>query len=108
MSATCSVKDRCGPTGKECRADDRECQNAAIRDGLEILCEDKGTQSYVYCPAGTEQRDSNVVWLLLVVAVLIATAGGAVLALAMKRAPKAPAKGLRPSSEPEPRRSPPP
>ena len=23
MSATCSVRDRCGPTGKECRIDDR-------------------------------------------------------------------------------------
>jgi hypothetical protein len=37
MSSACSVRDRCGPTGKECRADDRDCQNTAVKDGLEIL-----------------------------------------------------------------------
>lgn len=88
MSNTCSVRDRCGPTGKECRADDRECQNAAVGDGLEILCEVRETRTYVYCPAGTRQRDSNVVWLLLVVAALIAIVGGGILAFAMRRAPK--------------------
>ena len=90
MSATCSVRDRCGPTGKECRSDDRDCQNTAVQDGLEIHCEDREAQSFVYCPPGTEQRDSNVVWLLLVVAVLIAMVGGGILALAMnsKRPPK--------------------
>lgn len=96
MSAVCSVRDRCGPTGKECRADDRECQNAATQNGLEILCEDRGAQTYVYCPAGTTARDSGVVWILLVAAVAIAVIGAAVLALALnaKRPPgkKAPAK----------------
>jgi hypothetical protein len=100
MSNVCSVKDKCGPTGKECRADDRECQNAATQNGLEILCEDRGTQTYVYCPAGTQARDSSVVWLLLVVAVLIAIVGGAVLALAMRKASS--------SSERAQQRSPPP
>lgn len=85
---TCSVRERCGPTGKECRADDRECQSFALKDGLEIHCEDRDTQTYVYCPPGTTQRDSGVVWLLLVAAVLVAAIGGAILAIAMKKAPK--------------------
>jgi hypothetical protein len=103
MSATCSVKDKCGPTGKECRADDRECQNAAVKDGLEILCEDREAAIYVYCPAGTQARDSSVVWILLVVAILIAVVGVGILALAMRRAPK-----VSSSSERAPRQSPPP
>lgn len=88
MSSTCSVRDKCGPTGKECRADDRECQSAAVKDGLEILCEDRDAQTYVYCPAGTQARDSSVVWILLVVAVAIAVVGAGILALALRKAPK--------------------
>ena len=88
MRTTCAVRDKCGPTGKECRADDRECQNAAVKDGLEILCEDREAQLFVYCPPGTQQRDSSIVWLLLVVAVAIAAIGGAVIAIALRKAPK--------------------
>jgi hypothetical protein len=89
MAKSCSVRDKCGPTGKECRADDRDCQSAAVKDGLEILCEDREAQIYVYCPAGTEQRDSSIVWLLLVVAVLIAAIGGGAIAIAMRKSPTA-------------------
>lgn len=85
MSATCTVRERCGPTGKECRAGDRECQGAAVKDGLEILCEDRERETYVYCPAGTQQRDSSIVWLLLVVAVAIAAVGGGAIAFAMRK-----------------------
>ena len=88
MALVCSVRDKCGPTGKECRADDRECQNGAVKNGLEILCEDRDTQTYVYCPPGTRQRDSSIVWLLLVVAVAIAAIGGGAIAIAMRRGPK--------------------
>jgi hypothetical protein len=89
MSATCAVRDRCGPTGKECRADDRACQNDAVQQGLEILCERKDTEpeTYVYCPAGTQARDSSVVWLLLVVAFLIAAVGGGIVALVVRKRP---------------------
>ena len=87
MAAVCSVRDKCGPTGKECRADDRDCQSAAVKDGLEILCEDRDAQLYVYCPPGTEQRDSSIVWLLLVVAVLIAAVGGGLVAITMRKSP---------------------
>ena len=105
MSAACSVKDKCGPTGKECRADDRECQSAAVKDGLEIFCEDRDTQSYVYCPVGTQARDSSVVWILLVVAVLIAIVGGGILAIAMRRA-RSSSPTDAPPSERAPRQSP--
>lgn len=91
MSGACAVKEKCGPTGKECRADDRECRNAAVKDGLEIVCDDTESQTYVYCPAGTQARDSGIVWILLLVAVVIAIAGGGILAIAMRRAPKRPA-----------------
>lgn len=83
MNRVCSVRDKCGPTGMECRADDRDCQSAAIQDGLEIVCDDRGT--YVYCPSGTEQRDSRIVWLLLAVAVLIAVAGGVLFTRVVKK-----------------------
>ena len=83
MNRKCSVRDKCGPTGKECRSDDRECQSAAVQDGLEIVCDEDGL--YVYCPAGTQQRDSTIVWVLLGVAVLIAIAGGVLFARVMKK-----------------------
>lgn len=87
MSSLCSVRDRCGPTGRECSADDRACQSEATRDGLEIVCETKEMEppSFVYCPAGTEARDSSVVWILLVVAALIAVVGGTVLFIAVRK-----------------------
>lgn len=87
MRAACTIRDRCGPTGRECRSDDRACQSLAVQDGLEILCESTETEpsTYVYCPAGTQARDSNVVWILLVVAFLIAAVGGAVFALVVRK-----------------------
>lgn len=88
MSKVCSVKEKCGPTGRECRADNRECQNAAVKDGLEIVCDDTESQTYVYCPAGTQARDSGVVWILLVVAFLIAAVGSAVFFFALKKSPR--------------------
>lgn len=51
--------------------------SAATQDGLEIVCEVRrdDTLHYVYCPADAAQRDSSVVWILLVVAALIAVVG---------------------------------
>lgn len=89
MSPSCTIKDRCGPSGKECRADDRACQGDAVQQGLEILCESKEADppTYVYCPTGTQARDSSVVWILLVVAFLIAAVGGTVFALVIRKRP---------------------
>lgn len=61
-----------------CSSEDRACQSKAISDGLEITCEQREAEphNYVYCPPGAQQRDSNVVWILLVIAVLVALIGG--------------------------------
>jgi hypothetical protein len=72
----CSVERKCSSTGKACAVDDRACQSDAIGRSLEITCERSDPPTYVYCPPGGEQRDSNVVWILLVVAVAIAAVGG--------------------------------
>lgn len=87
MNGPCAVRDKCGPTGKECRSDDRECQAGAVQLGLEIVCESSAEAPpvYVYCPTATQARDSGVVWLLLAVAVLIAVGGGALLTLLIRR-----------------------
>jgi hypothetical protein len=87
LSGSCHVRDRCGPSGKECRADDRACQSAAISEGLEILCErtEDDAAVYAYCPRGIESRDSGVVWLLLLVAVAIAVVGGGVFLRIMRK-----------------------
>ena len=72
----CTVERKCSSAGKRCDAEDRDCQNEAIQKGLEIVCERPEPRSYVYCPPGAEQRDSSVVWILLVIAGAIAAAGG--------------------------------
>jgi hypothetical protein len=76
--ASCSVAERCGPTGLACGAEDRACQSEAVQRGLEVVCEVREADDlrFVYCPVGTGQRDSNVVWLLLLAAMLIAVVGG--------------------------------
>lgn len=61
--------------GKECKADDRTCQSAAVHEGLEVSCERSEDQMFVYCPPGAQQRDSGVVWVLLAFAVVIAVGG---------------------------------
>ena len=71
----CSVIRKCSSAGKECTSDDRECQSAAVHDGLEITCERDADRMFVYCPPGASQRDSGVVWLLLGLAFFIAIGG---------------------------------
>ena len=71
----CSVIRKCSSVGKECAPEDRDCQNAAVHDGLEVTCERAADRMFVYCPPGAEQRDSGVVWLLLGLAFFIAIGG---------------------------------
>jgi hypothetical protein len=87
----CSVERKCSSVGKMCGVDDRACQGDAIAQGLEITCENTNrtdittaSTSYVYCPPGGQQRDSNIVWILLSVSVLVAVAG-AISILAIRR-----------------------
>lgn len=75
-SEACSVERKCSSTGRLCRADDRECQSKAIGQQLEILCERRDPDVYVYCPPGAESRDGPIVWVLLGVAALLAIVGG--------------------------------
>jgi hypothetical protein len=77
-TSPCSIERRCSSTGRLCARDSRSCQDEAIASGLEITCERNDGSEYVYCPPGASQRDSGVVWLLLVVAMAIALIGGAV------------------------------
>ena len=72
----CTVARKCSSVGKYCTDDDRDCQNDAIANGLEITCEHVESRGYVYCPPGGAQRDSGVVWILLAFALAIAIVGG--------------------------------
>jgi hypothetical protein len=86
----CTVERRCSSTGVRCGADDRACQSAAVARGLEISCERTSSvaaesPSYVYCPPGAAQRDSAVVWILLVVACAIAGVGGLTALVVFRR-----------------------
>ena len=84
-TSPCTVERRCSSAGVICGAEDRACQSGAVARGLEVTCENVAEpRSYVYCPPGAEQRDSSVVWILLIVAFAIATVGGA-LSLSLLR-----------------------
>ncbi len=83
--ARCTVARKCSSTGKACGRDDRACQSSAIAEGLEITCERSDTATYVYCPPGAAQRDGTIVWVLLVVAVMVATIGGVLSFVLLKK-----------------------
>lgn len=81
----CSVERKCSSTGRACSSDDRACQSRAIGDGLEITCERSEVHEYVYCPPGGQQRDSGIVWILMVVAIAVAAIGAIVSWLVLRR-----------------------
>jgi len=82
----CTLERRCSSAGTLCMADDRACQNDATGHGLEIVCETTtAPKSYLYCPPGAQQRDSPVVWILLIVAVAVAAIGGTLATLVLRR-----------------------
>jgi hypothetical protein len=81
----CVLERRCSSAGVVCPADDRSCQNDATAHGLEIVCETTEPKSYLYCPPGAEQRDSPVVWILLLVALVVAVVGGALAIIVLRR-----------------------
>jgi hypothetical protein len=86
----CSVIRNCSSTGMACRLDDRDCAESARRKSLEVKCEQpcSDAKRLVYCPPDTGRADdSRVVWVLLSVAVLLASVGGTVAWLVL-RAPK--------------------
>ena len=86
MSELCIVERKCSSAGVACGVDDRSCQSDAIQKGLEITCERTEPHGYVYCPPGGQQRDSGFVWILLLIAIGVAAAGGVVAVLILRRA----------------------
>src|SRR5687768_12991843 len=87
----CSVERKCTGHGFTCVALDRACVERARQDGLEVVCErpgDQGGTLFVYCPEGQTARDSNVVWILLAVAIGVAIVGVVIfVALMRKKSP---------------------
>ena len=76
LASLCTIERKCSSVGRLCGVDDRACQSEAIGSGLEITCERVEPRAYVYCPPGGQQRDSSVVWILLLVAICVAAMGG--------------------------------
>jgi hypothetical protein len=73
----CSVMRNCSSTGLACEPDDRACTEKAREQSLEVKCEQHCTSStrLVYCPPDTGRSDSKVVWILLALAVCLASVG---------------------------------
>ena len=83
----CSVIRNCSSTGIACKPDDRECIERARAKDLEIKCEQvcSDGRRFVYCPANTGRADeSQVVRILLALAVLLAV-GGTIVAWSFLR-----------------------
>jgi hypothetical protein len=87
VSDRCSVTMKCSASGLECSTDDRACADTARERGLEIVCDrpDGPQRRFVYCPPGATARDSNVVWILLGVAALVAIVGAVVTTILIGR-----------------------
>jgi len=81
----CTVERRCSSTGMACGVDDRACTSEATSRGLQVICEDQGKQTFVWCPPDTARSDSNVVWLLLAFAVLLAVAGSTFFLVVLRK-----------------------
>lgn len=83
----CSVIRNCSSTGIACETDDRACAEKARERSLEVKCEQHCAKStrLVYCPLDTGRADSKVVWLLLGVAVLLASVGSAVAYVVLRK-----------------------
>lgn len=85
MSDLCTVERKCSSEGRVCGIDDRACQSEAVARGLEVTCERLEPRGYVYCPPGGQQRDSSIVWILLLVAIAVAAVGGIASVLIFRR-----------------------
>jgi hypothetical protein len=84
---TCSVNRNCSSTGVACNPADRECTNGATAKGLEVKCEqscDTG-KVFVYCPPDTGRSDSGFVWVLLVLAGVLAVGGTGVAWVVLRK-----------------------
>ena len=80
----CTVVRRCSATGLACRPDDRACTSDASNRGLQVICED-AEKTMVFCPPDTARSDSNVVWILLAAALLLAVVGGSIAWVVLRK-----------------------
>ena len=83
----CSVIRNCSSTGVACELDDRVCAEKAREQSLEVKCEQRCTKGtrLVYCPPDTGRSDSKVVWMLLALAVVLASCGSAVAWVVLRK-----------------------
>lgn len=83
----CSVMRNCSSTGLACEPDDRACVEKAREQSLEVKCEQHCTSStrLVYCPPDTGRSDSKVVWILLALAVVLASVGSTVAWVVLRK-----------------------
>ncbi len=83
----CSVMRNCSSTGMACGLDDRVCAEKAREQSLEVKCEQQCTSGtrLVYCPPDTGRSDSKIVWILLSLAVVLASVGSAAAWLAFRK-----------------------
>jgi hypothetical protein len=83
----CSVMRNCSSTGLACEPDDRACAEKAREQSLEVKCEQHCTSStrLVYCPLDTGRSDSKVVWILLALAVCLASVGSTLAWLVLRK-----------------------
>ena len=83
----CSVMRNCSSTGLACELGDRVCAEKAREQSLEVKCEQQCTKStrLVYCPPDTGRSDSKIVWILLSLAVVLASFGSAVAWVVLRK-----------------------
>ncbi len=82
---SCTVERRCSSTGLACGADDRVCTNEASTRGLQVICEDASKKTMVWCPPDTARSDSNVVWILLLLAFVLAIGGSTIAWVVLRK-----------------------
>jgi len=70
-----------------CEPSDRACTEVARSKDLEVRCEQtcEGGPQLVYCPPDTGRADSQVVWILLAVAILLAVGGSALFYFVLRK-----------------------
>lgn len=83
----CSVIRNCSSTGVACELDDRACASSAREQSLEVKCEQRCTNGtrLVYCPPDTGRSDSKIVWILMTLAVVLASFGSAVAWVVLRK-----------------------
>ena len=83
----CSVIRNCSSTGIACETEDRECAERAREKSLEVKCEQHCTRSTAprLLPARHRALRFQIVWILLALAVVLASVGSAVAWVVLRK-----------------------